>query len=276
MDFYNILQQALLSSDILYKEESCNRLIEYCSTHKYIKSVEDFVPYVPNEPSYASFCQIVPPKKLPKRRDFKSKEGLAILLHSIAHIEYSAIDLAFDAVYRFANMPIEYKIDWLIVAQDEIRHYSMLCDILNSLGYRHGDFVVHKGLFDAMINTSNDILHRMAIIPRHYEATGLDVNPRIVQKLKPYSDIKEVQRTIEALDIIYTEEIEHVKKGDRWFKWVCNQRELDYESIFIDIIKQYRLNKNRDINVKARQKAGFSCSELKKLGAKECKEEDDI
>ena len=196
---------------------------------------------------------------------------MAILVHAILHIEYSAIDLALDAVYRFPEMPKEYQLDWLEVALDELRHYQMLEELIMSLGYVYGDFPVHSGLFDAAQNTSEDVLDRMAIIPRYYEASGLDVNPQIVKKLTANSKSLYTIQLVEFLDVIYREEIVHVQKGDRWFKYICEQRGLD-SSIYFEILDRYKLkDKHRpNINVGARKEAGFSCQELKKLGDVVC------
>ncbi len=250
------------------------RLLEYCNTAK-DSLMEGFIPKSFKEPSYASICRIVEPDRLEKRRNFKTKRGLAILLHAIAHIEYSAIDLALDAVYRFAQMPREFRIDWLEVAQDEVRHFRMLESILKELGYRYGDFPVHQGLFDAAKHTQADPLERMAVIPRHYEATGLDVNPKIINKLRPHAELEAVARSIEALEIIYKEEIDHVRKGDRWFRYCCERRGLKPDTTFYEILEQYGLLKgqlNRALNIPARKAAGFHCKELKLLGATECKD----
>jgi len=196
---------------------------------------------------------------------------LATLVHAITHIEYSAIDLALDAVYRFPEMPMEYKVDWLVVAEDEIRHYKMLDELLESLGCTYGDSPVHCGLFDAAEHTAHAVLDRMAIVPRYYEASGLDVNPQIIKKLDNKRKNPIVKKLIDALNVIYDEEIEHVHKGDKWFKYLCRREGLD-ESVYFEILERYKLlTKHRPhINVDARKEAGFTCDEIKKLGAKEC------
>jgi uncharacterized ferritin-like protein (DUF455 family) len=232
---------------------------------------ESFVPAMFAEPSYADRCTIVVPKALRTRKDFETPEGLATLVHSIAHIEYSAIDLALDAVYRYPQMPKAYKMDWLEVASDEIRHYKMLDELLNDLGFSYGDFPVHCGLFDAANNTAHNILDRMAIVPRYFEASGLDVSPQIIKKLENKHKIPAVANLIAALNIIYEEEIEHVLKGDRWFKYLC-EKEGKSEDVYFEILERYDLlDKHRPhVNVEARKEAGFTCSEIKRLGAKEC------
>ena len=270
MNIYEILETAILSDDILLKEKLTAQCLEYCNQNQ-VRCEKDFQPLLFEKPSYASKCRIVNPRELPARKDFDNPEGLATLIHAIAHIEYSAIDLALDAVYRFPDMPMEYKIDWLVVADDEIRHFNMLKTLLTDVGYEYGDFPVHCGLFDAAEHTSGSVLDRMAIIPRYYEASGLDVNPQIAKKLDNKRKKPIVKRLIDALNIIYDEEIDHVRKGDKWFKYLCKERGLS-ENIYFEILEEYKLlSKHRPhINVDARKEAGFTCSEIKKLGAKEC------
>lgn len=270
MNIYKILETAITSDGIDIKEKLTIQCLEYCNQNQ-VSYVDDFSPIVFETPSYASKCHIVNPRELPARKDFDSIEGLATLVHAIEHIEYSAIDLALDAVYRFPEMPLEYKIDWLVVAQDEIRHYKMLDELLVSLGYKYGDFPVHCGLFDAAEHTAHAVLDRMAIIPRYYEASGLDVNPQIIKKLDNKRKNPLVKKLIDALNVIYDEEIDHVHKGDKWFKYLCEKEGLE-ESVYFEILERYKLlTKHRPhINVDARKEAGFTCDEIKKLGAKEC------
>lgn len=273
MTFYPLAEEALLSADIDEKESAITRMLRYCNTGE-DRPEPGFVPRSFDAPSYAPICRIVDPKELPRRRGFDTPKGLAILLHAIAHIEYSAVDLALDAVYRFPEMPTAFRRDWLEVAADEVRHFRMLAELLGQLGYRYGDFPVHRGLFDAAKHTEGDILHRMAVIPRHYEATGLDVNPRIVEKLQPFADREAVAGTIGALETIYREEIEHVRKGDRWFRDLCEQRGLEPDCAFREILDRYALRKRQGslLNIPARKAAGFTCVELRDLGATECED----
>jgi len=270
MNSYKILEQAILSENILEKEALTAQCLDYCSQNKMLED-ENFTPLIFKTPSYANRCNIVSPKDLPTRKDFHTVEGLASLVHSIAHIEYSAIDLALDAVYRYPLMPQAYKKDWLEVASDEIRHFKMLNTLLTELGFYYGSFPVHSGLFDASLKTAHNILDRMAIIPRYFEASGLDVSPMIIKKLHNKRNLPNVAKLIEILNIIYEEEIDHVLKGDRWFKYLCD-KEGKSEAVYFEILKAYDLlDKHRPhINVEARKEAGFSCVEIKQLGGKEC------
>jgi len=259
--FYFYLKQIIKCSNISKKFEMFNDLYQNLDKFDF-KSTESLQIF--EKPSYESFCNIVPPAKVPRRRGFDSNEKKAVLLHAIVHIEYSAIDLALDACYRFRNLPKEYYLDWLEVADDEIRHFNLINTLLEKTGYKYGDFLVHNSLFEASQKT-NDLLSRMAIIPRWYEANGLDANEKIIEKLKKYND-PFANEVIKALEIILKEEIPHVQKGDKWFKWECERKNLDpietYFKIVDDFFKDW---KKKDINVSARLKAGFSCDELKIL-----------
>lgn len=274
MNINDVLEQAIISDDINVKETLTAQCLQYCNQNEF-RVEENFVPKIFEKPSYANRCTIVLPKHLRTRKDFDTTEGLATLVHSVAHIEFSAIDLALDAAYRYVGMPQSYYIDWLEVARDEIRHFKMLSELLNELGFKHGDFPVHSGLFDAANNTAGNILHRMAIVPRYFEASGLDVSPQIIKKLDNKRKLPSVAKLIEILNIIYEEEIDHVLKGDRWFKYLCKQNNIDEnksEDTYFEILEAYDLlEKHRPhVNAKGRKEAGFTCEEILKLGAKEC------
>lgn len=270
MNMYQLLEQAIRSDDILMKEKLTAQCLKYCSQNE-VSASSDFTPMTFLHPSYINRCEIVQPKDLRHRKDFDTKEGLATLVHSIAHIEFSAIDLALDAVYRYPTMSMSYKIDWLEVAADEIRHFKMLAGLLKELGFNYGAFPVHSGLFDAAKNTAHNILDRMAIVPRYFEASGLDVSPQIIKKLENKRKIPTVAKLIEILQVIQDEEIVHVLKGDKWFKYLC-EKEGKTSEVYFEILERYDLlEKHRPhVNVEARKEAGFSGVEIKKLGAKKC------
>ena len=272
MNLYKVLEEAIVSDSIDVKEKLTRECLEYCSQNE-LTDAKNFTPVVFKTPSYSKKCKIVKPNELVTRKDFGTPKGLASLVHAILHIEYSAIDLALDAVYRYPNMNQQYKIDWLEVALDEVRHYLMLESLLIELGFKYGDFPVHSGLFEVAVDTSKSLLDRMAIVPRYYEASGLDVTPQILKKLENKRKIPFVKRFIDALHIIYDEEIVHVQKGDYWFKYLCKVEGKE-PKIYFNILKRYQLlEKHRPhVNVSARKEAGFSCSEIKILGKVECEE----
>ena len=249
--FYSQLEKIIECSNIPQKFEMFNDL--YQNLNKFdFKSTES--PQIFKKPSYESFCKVVPPAKVLRRRGFETDEKKAVLLHAIVHIEYSAIDLALDACYRFRNLPKEYYLDWLEVADDEIRHFNLINTLLKKTGYKYGDFEVHNSLFEASQKT-NKLLSRMAVIPRWYEAGGLDANEKIIEKLKKYND-PFANEVIKALEIILKEEIPHVQKGDKWFKWECKRQNLEPIKTYFEIIDEFFKNwKKKEINVSARLKA---------------------
>ena len=217
-------------------------------------------------PSYEHFCKVVPPQKVPRRRGFETNLKKATLIHAITHIEYSAIDLAFDACYRFRNMPMKFYKDWIEVADDEIRHFELLHSLLVKVGFEYGDIEVHNSLWEASQKTP-ELIDRMAIVPRWLEANGLDANEQIIEKLKNYKNDEIAVELIQALNMILKEEIPHVTKGDYWFKWACEKANKNSEEEYFKIVNKIYKNvsKKAHINVSARKEAGFSCNEIKNL-----------
>jgi len=227
---------------------------------------KDYAPVTFDAPSFASVCTIVSPLDVPRRKNPGSREGQALLLHAIAHIEYSAIDLALDHAYRFTGLPRAFYDDWLEVADDECRHFEMLSALLESLGYRYGDFPVHDGLFDAG-QRALTLLERMAVIPRYFEANGLDATPQILEKLSNIRGNPMIGRIADALKIILEEEVDHVRKGDRWFSYACEREGVD-KSVYFDIIERScpgSYPRKKYLNVDARKAAGFSCGEISRM-----------
>ncbi len=223
-----------------------------------------------SEPSYASICQVVNPQNVPKRSNLTTKEGQIILLHAILHIEYSAIDLALDAAYRFTHMPRQYYDDWFEVAEDEIRHFLMLEKLLHELGAEYGDVEVHNSLFEASQKTQT-LMERMAVVPRYLEANGLDATPMILEKLQKLPKNTMLEKIGDALKIILHEEIEHVKKGDIWFSFAC-EAEGKSNDIYFEIIDKYYPQgflRAKNLNTDARKEAGFSCKELNFMAKRE-------
>jgi len=215
------------------------------------------------EPSYNLICKIVPPQVVPKRSNLTTKDGQINLLHAIAHIEYSAIDLALDAAYRFVGLPKQYYSDWLEVADDEIRHFLMLEELLNEVGAEYGDIEVHNALFEASQRTQT-LIERMAVVPRYLEANGLDATPMILTKLQKLPKNEMIEKIIKKLNIILEEEIEHVKKGDIWFNYACEKNGVSSE-VYFEIIDRYYPQgflRPKNLNKDARKEAGFSCKEL--------------
>lgn len=204
-----------------------------------------------------------PPHQVP-RRDVRTPEGRACLLHALAHIEFNAINLALDALWRFDNMPLAYYTDWLGVAQDEALHFGLLCEHMASLGHRYGDFLAHNSLWEMAERTAHDVLARMALVPRTLEARGLDASPPIRERLRSMGDHKGAA----ILQRILDDEVGHVAVGNRWFRWCCSLRGLDPIAAYAQLAAKYRAPAPRPpFNLEARRAAGFTEQELALLGA---------
>ena len=210
------------------------------------------------QPGRPARPELVAPRELSKRSAF-TVEGRAALIHSLCHIEFNAINLALDAVYRFANMPVEYYSDWLKVAREEASHFRLLSAHLSRLGARYGDFVAHNGLWEMAVETDHDVMVRMALVPRVMEARGLDVTPSIMEKLRQAGD----NQAVEVLEIIHRDEVGHVKIGTHWFRTVCAQRDLEPLSTFKTLLAQYMKGQLRGpFDHTTRKQAGFTADEL--------------
>ena len=205
--------------------------------------------------------ELVPPRET-VRRGVGTREGHAALLHAIAHIEFNAINLALDCVARFRSLPADFHADWLHVANEEALHYQMVCERLHALGARYGDFSAHDGLWEMACKTADDLVARMALVPRVLEARGLDATPPIIAKLEQIGDTASVA----VLQRILTDEAGHVALGDQWFRWACAQRGLEPEATYLALLDRYRAPLPQlPMNLAARRAAGFSDGELQAL-----------
>lgn len=212
-------------------------------------------------PGYPARPELVAPSEVPQR-GMATLEGRAATIHALAHIEFVAINLALDAIWRFGGMPRDYYADWLQVAAEEAQHYTMLATHLQGQGYAYGDFKAHQGLWEMATRTEGDVLLRMALLPRTMEARGLDVTPGIRAKLAQAGD----QAAAKILDVILVDEIGHVRIGNRWFNWVCEQRGLAPETTYVELATRLgALPVRGQINRDARRAAGFSEQELAAL-----------
>lgn len=204
---------------------------------------------------------LVPPKNLPKR-GMGTTEGRACFLHAITHIEFNAMNLAWDAVYRFRNMPREFYADFVKVASDEARHFTMLSGRLQEMGMQYGDFEAHNGLWEMAEKTAHSCLARMALVPRVLEARGLDVTPGMMSRLRSVGD----HVSADILAIILEEEIPHVAAGTRWFLWCCEQENKEPLQTFRDLITGLAKASIRGpYNLPARSAAGFDEIEMAML-----------
>lgn len=215
------------------------------------------------QPGRPSRPELVDPAKVTRRR-LGSAAGRAALVHAVAHIEFNAINLALDAVYRFRGMPRDYYADWVSVAEDEARHFRLLQERLVLMGHSYGDFTAHNGLWDAAIKTADSCLVRMALVPRVLEARGLDVTPGMIDRLTSVGD----HETVAALEIILAEEVRHVAIGTRWFRHCCKEQGLDPLPTFLHLLRnRYDSLPRGPFNLEARYQAGFSREEMEALTA---------
>lgn len=207
--------------------------------------------------------ELVEPRLL-KRRSMQSAEGRATLLHALAHIEFNAINLALDAVWRFPAMPPEFYADWLKVAAEEAYHYGLLAARLADYGHAYGDFPAHDGLWEMCERTAGDVLARMALVPRKIEARGLDASPPLRARLAQAGD----RESAALLDIILRDEVGHVRIGNRWFAYLCERAGREPLAAYAQLAEQYHAPRLRGpFNLDARRAAGFNEAELEALEA---------
>jgi len=215
-------------------------------------------PGVPGRPARPL---LVPPGAVAPR-SVGTSEGRAALLHALAHIEFNAIGLALDHLWRFAGLPEEYYRDWLRVAVEEAHHFELLLGRLRDAGYDYGDFPAHDGLWEMARRTAHDPLARMALVPRTLEARGLDASPAVRAKFIAIGDLGSAR----VIDVILRDEIGHVAVGNRWFRFLCQARGLDPPAAFREALGRHGAPRHRGpVNVSARLQAGFTRQELDEL-----------
>jgi uncharacterized ferritin-like protein (DUF455 family) len=248
----------LMEDDAICKAVGVRRLAEEWDGALEVESIlvpNVAIPGCPEKPV------LISPKNV-KRRAMNTVEGRAALIHALVHIEFNAINLALDAIWRFAEMPREYYHDWLKVADEEALHFSLLLDHLNGMGYDYGDFPAHNSLWEMVDRTRGDVLARMALVPRTLEARGLDAVPAMQSKLLQAGD----NRAAAILDIILKDEIGHVAIGNRWYAFLCVQRRLDPVATYDALVKEYEVPaQHGPLNLPARRAAGFTEAELAQL-----------
>ena len=205
--------------------------------------------------------ELVPPR-LVGRRSMATVEGRAMLVHALAHIEFNAVNLALDALWRFPGMPQDYYLDWLRVAGEEALHFNLLCGHLAKLGYAYGDFPGHDSLWEMVEKTRDDVLARMALVPRTLEARGLDAIPPLRAKLAQAGDMEAAA----ILDVLLRDEVRHVEIGNRWYLHLCALRGLEPVSTYGELTVRYKAPVLKGpFNIEARRQAGFSEAELERF-----------
>lgn len=262
-EFYSASYDCLMTDDPLQKADKVASLHE--NFEQYSRAVPASPAHRIETPGIPEFPKLVEPQQV-TRRGFGSTAGRVALLHALAHIEFNAINLALDAAYRFRDLPSEvasdFARDWVRVAADEARHFKMVAKRLQSLDSYYGAHDAHAGLWNMALKTDHDVMVRMALVPRVLEARGLDVAPPMIEKFRKHDD----EESAEILQIIFTDEIEHVRIGNHWFRYTCEQRGLSPSDVFADLLRQHSKGFLRGpYNEVARVQAGFSVEELDAL-----------
>ncbi len=206
--------------------------------------------------------RLVKPAQVP-RRSPATPEGRAALLHAVAHIEFNAVNLALDAIWRFAGMPEPYYRDWIGVAAEEAQHFALVREHLQTLGHDYGDFDGHDGLWEMVEKTRGDVTARMALVPRTLEARGLDATPPMQRKLAQAGDA----RAVAILDIILRDEVGHVAIGNQWYRWCCEREGVEPLAHYAVLVERYGAPRLKGpFNLEARGRAGFTHAEMALLG----------
>lgn len=263
LSIHDAAYQCLMLPDVGAKREAATALYQqYAQSEPLPREVsgEALRVEIPGRPVKP---ELVPPQSV-KMRKLTTEQGRAVLVHAVAHIEFNAINLALDAVYRFRDMPDQYYRDWLSVAADEAKHFGLLNERLQQMGHQYGDMPAHNGLWEMAVKTDHDVLTRMALVPRVLEARGLDVTPGMIQRLEQAGD----SETVAILHIILEEEIGHVAIGSKWFKHCCELEGKVPEPTFRELLNDYMGGGLRGpFHTEARLQAGFSATEMAELSA---------
>jgi uncharacterized ferritin-like protein (DUF455 family) len=190
----------------------------------------------PMQPARPSLPALLAPRDVPRRRP-GTPEGRIALLHAVAHIELNAVDLHWDIIARFGHvpMPIGFYDDWVKSADEESKHFNLMCDCLEAAGSHYGAMPAHAGMWRAAEDTADDLMGRLAVVPMVLEARGLDVTPGMIEVFRKAGDTG----VIDALQIIYAEEVHHVAYGSKWFHFLCGRHDLDPKVVFHDLVRKY-------------------------------------
>ena len=190
----------------------------------------------PDRPARPDRPELLSPRDVPRRRT-GTPAGRIALLHAIAHIELNAVDLHWDIIARFAHVPMPpgFAADWVKAADDESKHFNLMCDCLEAMGSHYGALPAHAGMWRAAEDTALDLMARLAVVPMVLEARGLDVTPGMIDLFRKAGDA----RAVEALSVIYAEEVAHVAYGSKWFHFLCGRHDRDPRDVFHDLVQRY-------------------------------------
>ena len=209
----------------------------------------------PDMPARPAKPELLDPRDVPHRKP-GTPEGRIALLHAVAHIELNAVDLHWDIIARFTDvkMPIGFYDDWVQAADEESKHFNLMCDCLEALGSYYGALPAHAGMWRAAEDTVDDLMGRLAVVPMVLEARGLDVTPGMIKIFKQ----AKLTQAVEALEVIYAEEVHHVAYGSKWFHFLCGRHDLDPTGVFHDLVRKYfHGNLKPPFNEEKRAEAGI-------------------
>ena len=250
--------KALASTDLNKKLNQVKVIYESFKSHQMTIDSKVDIQHTYHLPGAPLTPQIVPPR-LVEKRSTSTEQGKLIFVHALAHIEFSAINLALDIIWRFKELPDQFYSNWLQIAYEEHLHFNLLNDYLKKFDLSYGSFNAHNSLWEMADRTRHDVIHRLALIPRTMEARGLDVTPPIIEKFKQQKD----DDIAAILQIIFEEEIRHVSIGNIWYRWACKAQKLAPHETYKNLLKTYDIKLNYEkLNKEARYKAGFLKEEL--------------
>jgi uncharacterized ferritin-like protein (DUF455 family) len=220
---------------------------------------------MPDRPARPPHPELLPPNRMPKRGK-GSAHGRTALIHALAHIEFSAIDLAFDIAGRFGGQfPRAFVDDWMRVGADEALHFALLDRRLKQLGSFYGALPAHDGLWDAAAETAHDPLARLAVVPMVLEARGLDVTPATIERFSAAGDTA----TAAILSRIFKDEIRHVRAGAKWFESACAAADLAPQAAWQALVTRHHKGLLKPpFNDSARDSAGLSRDYYQPLAAR--------
>ncbi len=260
------------ATQILYRQSASFSIVDQLDAQSNEMALAPTFPGRPARPA------LIHPAQVP-RRSPATVAGRAALVHAICHIEFNAINLALDAVWRFDAMPRAFYLDWLRVASEEAHHFSLLRAHLRSLEHQgqhwdYGDFPAHDNLWTMCEKTAGDVTARMALVPRTLEARGLDATPLIQARLRQVgapdaqgrSAAPDALRAVDILDVILRDEVGHVAIGNHWYRWLCAQHGLEPVAHYRELSRRYSAPRlHPPFNNATRRLAGFTDEELAAL-----------
>ena len=194
----------------------------------------------PLRPARPAKPELLDPRDVPRRRP-GSPEGRKALLHAVAHIELNAVDLHWDIIARFGGrvrFPMGFFDDWVKSADEESKHFQLVSGCLESMGSFYGELAAHAGMWRAAEDTAEDIMGRLAVVPMVLEARGLDVTPGMIEVFRKAGD-PAAKQAVEALEVIYAEEVHHVAYGSKWFHFLCGRQDTDPKEAFHRLVRTY-------------------------------------